>query len=61
MYKVVLYFDKNVARILLCEESCENYVVLLQIERLARADSDFTGFLHHAGIPSLDMYYGNGN
>ncbi|KAJ4811317.1 Transferrin receptor protein 2 [Rhynchospora pubera] len=31
----------------------------ISIERLARADSDFTGFLHHAGIPSLDMYYGN--
>ncbi|XP_078163405.1 peptidase M28 family protein isoform X2 [Carex rostrata] len=31
----------------------------IRIERLARADSDFTGFLHYAGIPSLDMYYGN--
>ncbi|CAH8381611.1 unnamed protein product [Eruca vesicaria subsp. sativa] len=28
------------------------------IERLSRVDSDFSGFLHHAGIPSLDMYYG---
>ncbi|MQL95092.1 hypothetical protein Taro_027755 [Colocasia esculenta] len=30
------------------------------IERLGRADSDFTAFLHHAGIPSLDMYFGKG-
>ncbi|KAJ0246994.1 glutamate carboxypeptidase AMP1 [Hirschfeldia incana] len=28
------------------------------IQRLSRVDSDFSGFLHHAGIPSLDMYYG---
>ncbi|KAL0714418.1 hypothetical protein Bca4012_021397 [Brassica carinata] len=28
------------------------------IERLSRVDSDFSGFLHHAGIPSIDMYYG---
>lgn len=32
----------------------------LQIERLSRVDSDFSGFLHHAGIPSIDMYYGAG-
>ncbi|CAA6675310.1 unnamed protein product [Spirodela intermedia] len=25
---------------------------------LGRADSDFTSFLHHAGVPSLDMYFG---
>ncbi|XP_065036226.1 probable glutamate carboxypeptidase VP8 isoform X1 [Musa acuminata AAA Group] len=29
-----------------------------KIERLARADSDFSAFLHHAGIPSVDLYYG---
>ncbi|WOK99478.1 hypothetical protein Cni_G08190 [Canna indica] len=29
------------------------------IERLARADSDFSAFLHIAGVPSIDMYYGN--
>ncbi|CAF2111760.1 hypothetical protein HID58_082229 [Brassica napus] len=28
------------------------------IERLSRVDSDFSGFLHHAGIASIDMYYG---
>ncbi|KFK34711.1 hypothetical protein AALP_AA5G181800 [Arabis alpina] len=28
------------------------------IQRLSRVDSDFAGFLHHAGIPSIDMYYG---
>ncbi|KAJ0245741.1 glutamate carboxypeptidase AMP1 [Hirschfeldia incana] len=28
------------------------------IERLSRVDSDFSGFLHHAGVPSIDMYYG---
>ncbi|KAF8101897.1 hypothetical protein N665_0201s0204 [Sinapis alba] len=28
------------------------------IQRLSRVDSDFSGFLHHAGIPSIDMYYG---
>lgn len=32
----------------------------LQIQRLSRVDSDFSGFLHHAGIPSIDMYYGAG-
>ncbi|KAJ3669936.1 hypothetical protein LUZ60_010260 [Juncus effusus] len=31
----------------------------ISIERLARADSDFSAFIHHAGIPSLDMYYGD--
>ncbi|GJN23074.1 hypothetical protein PR202_gb10691 [Eleusine coracana subsp. coracana] len=30
----------------------------LQIERLARTDSDFAAFLHHAGIPCVDLYYG---
>ncbi|KAL6894218.1 hypothetical protein ACP4OV_008316 [Aristida adscensionis] len=30
----------------------------INIERLARTDSDFAAFLHHAGIPSLDLYYG---
>ncbi|CAA6662820.1 unnamed protein product [Spirodela intermedia] len=29
-----------------------------EIGRLGRADSDFTSFLHHAGVPSLDMYFG---
>nr|CAB3497927.1 unnamed protein product [Digitaria exilis] len=28
------------------------------IERLARTDSDFAPFVHHAGIPSMDLYYG---
>ena len=32
----------------------------LQIERLARTDSDFAAFLHHAGIPCVDLYYGKG-
>uniref|UniRef100_A0A0D9W000 glutamate carboxypeptidase II n=1 Tax=Leersia perrieri TaxID=77586 RepID=A0A0D9W000_9ORYZ len=30
----------------------------IDIERLARTDSDFATFLHHAGIPCLDLYYG---
>ncbi|WVZ60826.1 hypothetical protein U9M48_010797 [Paspalum notatum var. saurae] len=30
----------------------------INIERLARTDSDFAPFLHHAGIPSVDLYYG---
>ncbi|XP_062212644.1 probable glutamate carboxypeptidase VP8 [Phragmites australis] len=30
----------------------------INIERLARTDSDFSPFLHHAGIPSVDLYYG---
>lgn len=33
---------------------------LVQIERLARADSDFSAFLHHAGVSSVDMYFGKG-
>ncbi|KAG0467055.1 hypothetical protein HPP92_018635 [Vanilla planifolia] len=28
------------------------------IERLSRADSDFTPFLHHAGVPATDIYFG---
>ncbi|XP_020255973.1 probable glutamate carboxypeptidase 2 [Asparagus officinalis] len=30
----------------------------ISIERLARANSDFSAFLHHLGVPSLDLYYG---
>ncbi|KAF8710013.1 hypothetical protein HU200_029738 [Digitaria exilis] len=30
----------------------------ISIERLARTDSDFAPFVHHAGIPSMDLYYG---
>uniref|UniRef100_A0A0E0D810 glutamate carboxypeptidase II n=1 Tax=Oryza meridionalis TaxID=40149 RepID=A0A0E0D810_9ORYZ len=30
----------------------------INIERLARTDSDFAPFLHHAGIPCMDLYYG---
>ncbi|XP_020579800.1 probable glutamate carboxypeptidase VP8 isoform X3 [Phalaenopsis equestris] len=29
-----------------------------KIERLSRADSDFTAFLHHAGVPATDIYFG---
>lgn len=28
------------------------------IGRLDRVDSDFAPFLHHAGVPSIDLYYG---
>ncbi|KAF4402392.1 hypothetical protein CsatB_019504 [Cannabis sativa] len=28
------------------------------ITRLGRVDSDFAAFVHHAGIPSIDLYYG---
>lgn len=31
-----------------------------KIERLGRADSDFSAFLHIAGVPSIDMFYGDG-
>ncbi|KAK0585582.1 hypothetical protein LWI29_030823 [Acer saccharum] len=31
---------------------------LLNIQRLSGVDSDFAPFLQHAGIPSVDMYYG---
>lgn len=40
--------------------SISNDDLNLQIERLARTDSDFSPFLHHAGIPSVDLYYGKG-
>ncbi|XP_019153916.1 PREDICTED: probable glutamate carboxypeptidase 2 isoform X2 [Ipomoea nil] len=30
----------------------------MNIQRLSRVDSDFAPFLQHAGIPSIDMYYG---
>lgn len=32
----------------------------LQIQRLSGVDSDFAPFLHHAGVPSVDLYYGRG-
>ncbi|GFP89898.1 probable glutamate carboxypeptidase 2, partial [Phtheirospermum japonicum] len=30
-----------------------------QIQRLSRADSDFAPFLQHAGVPSVDLYFGS--
>ncbi|XP_010516011.1 PREDICTED: probable glutamate carboxypeptidase 2 [Camelina sativa] len=38
------------------EETFKSQINIIQ--RLSRVDSDFSGFLHHAGIPSIDMYYG---
>lgn len=32
----------------------------LQIQRLSALDSDFAPFVQHAGVPSIDMYYGRG-
>jgi hypothetical protein len=32
----------------------------LQIQRLGRVDSDFAPFVQHAGVPSVDIYYGKG-
>lgn len=32
----------------------------LQIQRLGRVDSDFAPFVQHAGVPSVDVYYGKG-
>jgi len=32
----------------------------LQIQRLSGVDSDFAPFVLHAGVPSIDMYYGRG-
>ncbi|CAH9127722.1 unnamed protein product [Cuscuta epithymum] len=33
---------------------------VMNIQRLGRVDSDFAPFLQHAGIPSMDFYYGEG-
>ncbi|KAF5473992.1 hypothetical protein F2P56_005935 [Juglans regia] len=30
----------------------------IHIQRLSRVDSDFAPFLQHAGVPSVDLYYG---
>ncbi|XP_055835671.1 probable glutamate carboxypeptidase AMP1 isoform X2 [Solanum dulcamara] len=30
----------------------------IKIQRLSGVDSDFASFLHHAGVPSVDLYYG---
>ncbi|XP_060216375.1 probable glutamate carboxypeptidase AMP1 [Lycium barbarum] len=30
----------------------------IKIQRLTAVDSDFSPFLHHAGVPSVDLYYG---
>lgn len=35
-------------------------LVGLQIQRLSRVDSDFAPFVQHAGVPSIDVYYGRG-
>lgn len=35
-------------------------VLHMQIQRLSGVDSDFAPFLHHAGVPSVDLYYGKG-
>lgn len=32
----------------------------LQIERLGAVNSDFAAFVQHAGVPSVDVYYGRG-
>lgn len=32
----------------------------MQIQRLGRVDSDFAPFVQHAGVPSVDVYYGKG-
>ncbi|KAK7244721.1 hypothetical protein RIF29_39547 [Crotalaria pallida] len=32
--------------------------VTKMIQRLGRVDSDFAPFVQHAGVPSIDMYYG---
>lgn len=32
----------------------------LQIQRLSGMDSDFAPFVQHAGVASVDMYYGKG-
>lgn len=31
-----------------------------QVHRLSGVDSDFAPFLQHAGVPSVDIYYGKG-
>ncbi|KAL0333572.1 UNVERIFIED_CONTAM: putative glutamate carboxypeptidase AMP1 [Sesamum angustifolium] len=31
-----------------------------KIQRLSRVDSDFAPFLQHAGVPSVDLYFGSG-
>ncbi|XP_042387585.1 probable glutamate carboxypeptidase VP8 [Zingiber officinale] len=36
-----------------------NHGGVSKIERLGRADSDFSAFLHIAGVPSIDMFYGD--
>ncbi|XP_027364285.1 probable glutamate carboxypeptidase AMP1 [Abrus precatorius] len=39
----------------------ENWVAVggnSNIQRLSRVDSDFAPFLQHAGVPSIDIYYG---
>lgn len=36
------------------------WFVVLQIQRLSGVDSDFASFVQHAGIPSIDIYYGRG-
>ncbi|KAL2904909.1 putative glutamate carboxypeptidase AMP1, partial [Bienertia sinuspersici] len=33
----------------------------ISIQRLSGVDSDFAPFLQHAGIPSVDIYFGKGN
>ncbi|RVW67748.1 putative glutamate carboxypeptidase PLA3 [Vitis vinifera] len=34
---------------------------VINIQRLSGVDSDFAPLLQHAGVPSVDLYYGRGN
>lgn len=38
----------------------DSKLVALQIGRLSEVDSDFAAFVQHAGVPSIDLYYGKG-
>ncbi len=35
-------------------------VIWLQINRLGGGDSDFAAFVQHAGVPALDLHFGDG-
>lgn len=39
-------------------ETCKVTNKAINIQRLSGVDSDFAPFLQHAGVPSIDLYYG---
>ena len=62
MWILLCFVEKKCSSILLSYPCCLAAFCLggLQIQRLSGVDSDFAPFVQHAGVPSIDVYYGRG-